>query len=360
MKKDIKIAIHRRVGSFSNYWLDWCLKNNINHKIVNAYDNDIIEQLGDCDGFMWHWHQDSYADQIFARQLTIAITGMGIKVFPDFNTSWHFDDKIGQKYLFESKGLPHVKTYLFYEKYKALDWIRSAQYPVVFKLRGGAGSNNVKLIRNKHKAIRYVKKSFSSGFPAVDVYEVARQALWVYRRDRKIKDIIRFGYYIIRTIAGLKPKSAFLREKQKGYVYFQEYIPDNTYDDRLVVVGDRCFCVRRMCRENDFRASGSGVKRYDHELFPKESVKLAFLTAKIIGSQSIAMDIVYDKKCRPRIVEISYCFVMGKFYEDCDGYFNSKIEWVNERVTPQIFMIEDFIESIKGEKGFGKGNVSCT
>jgi glutathione synthase/RimK-type ligase-like ATP-grasp enzyme len=346
MNKKIKIAIHRRERSFSDYWIDWCEKNNVDYKIVDAYDSDIIKNISDCDGFMWHWHQDSYADQLFARQLTFAITGMGIKVFPDVNTSWHFDDKLGQKYLFESIGLPHINTYVFYQKGMALSWINNTTYPIVFKLRGGAGSNNVKKVRNKRKAKYYIKKAFGSGFSAVDVYEVAWQALWEYKRDKKIIKLFRFGYYLFRAIAGIKPTSASLREKQRGYVYFQEYIANNTYDDRMVVVGKKCFCIRRMCRENDFRASGSGVIKYDHTIFPIKSIELAFMVAKKIGSQSVAMDLVYDNNKEPRVVEISYCFTIGKSYEDCDGYFNESLEWINKKVTPQVFMIEDFVESI--------------
>lgn len=343
MNKNKKIAIHSRKGSFSDYWIEWCKKNNVDYKIVDAYDSDIINNIGDCDGFMWHWYQDSYADQLFAKQLTLSITAMGIKVFPDVNTSWHFDDKLGQKYLFEGLGLPHVKTYAFYEKNKALKWIDNVTYPIVFKLRGGAGSNNVKKVINKRKAEWIVKKAFTSGFPVVDVYEVAWQTLWEYKRDKKNIKLFRFGYYLFRAMAGLKPESMLLREKQKGYIYFQEFIPNNTYDDRMVIVGDKCFCIRRVCRKNDFRASGSGIKIYDHTVFPEKSVALAFLVAEKIGTQSVAMDIVYDIDGQPKIIEISYCFVTDMF----SGYFNKEFKWINEKVTPQIFMIEDFMQSIE-------------
>lgn len=358
MKKDIKIAIHRHEKSFSDYWIDWCENNNVNFKIVDAYDSNIINEISDCDGFMWHWHNDSHADQIFAKELIIAISSMGIKVFPDVNTSWHYDDKLGQKYLFECKDIPHVKTFVFYEKKEALFWLNKAQYPIVFKLRSGAGSNNVKLVKNAKEGARFVKKAFGLGFPAVDLYEVASQALWEFRRDKKIRDLVRFGYHYIRAISGVRSESISLRGKEIGYVYFQEFIPDNKYDDRLVVVGNRCFCVRRMCRENDFRASGSGILKYDHNIFPKESIELAFLVSKKIGTQSVAMDIVYDNNNKPRIVEISYCFVVGKSYEDCDGYFNEKLEWEKEKVTPQIFMIEDFMQSIKREGAYSRGEIN--
>lgn len=39
----MKIAIHHRPDSFSERWIEYCKKENIDYKIVNAYDNDIEE-----------------------------------------------------------------------------------------------------------------------------------------------------------------------------------------------------------------------------------------------------------------------------------------------------------------------------
>jgi hypothetical protein len=46
---------------------------------------------------------------------------------------------------------------------------------------------------------------------------------------------------------------------EKGYVYFQDFISGSLYDASLIVVGNRCFGLRRYCRNEDFRASGSGL-----------------------------------------------------------------------------------------------------
>ncbi len=44
----MKIAIHYNPGhNFSPYWLQYCLMNNIPHKIVNCYDNDILQPIFD-------------------------------------------------------------------------------------------------------------------------------------------------------------------------------------------------------------------------------------------------------------------------------------------------------------------------
>lgn len=62
---------------------------------------------------MWHFSHIDYRDMLFAKQLLYSIQLMGKKVFPDFNTVWHFDDKVGQKYMFEAIGVPFIPTYVF-------------------------------------------------------------------------------------------------------------------------------------------------------------------------------------------------------------------------------------------------------
>src|SRR5690554_2455915 len=100
----MKIAIHHRKNSFSERWITYCEENKIEYKIVNCYHNDIIKQIQDCDALMWHHSHRNYMDALFAKQLLFAVAKKGMTVFPNYNTNWHFDDKVGQKYLLESLG----------------------------------------------------------------------------------------------------------------------------------------------------------------------------------------------------------------------------------------------------------------
>ena len=43
------IAIHHRKGSFSGRWITYCQEKGIEYKLVNAYDNNIVQQVEDCD-----------------------------------------------------------------------------------------------------------------------------------------------------------------------------------------------------------------------------------------------------------------------------------------------------------------------
>ncbi|MEO9210731.1 MAG: hypothetical protein ABI208_06510, partial [Ginsengibacter sp.] len=61
---------------------------------------------------------------------------------------------------------------------------------------------------------------------------------------------------------------------------------------------------------------------------------------------SIAFDIILQNNF-PKIVEISYCFTMGPAYDNCPGYWDETLRWHEERVNPQYFMIEDFLEELE-------------
>ena len=320
----MRIAIHHSTAShsFSGRWIEYCKKNNIDYKIVNAYDTSIIEQVKDCDVFMWHHYQTSYKDSLFAKQLLFSLEMAGKRVFPDWHTGWHFDDKVGQKYLLESIGAPLVPSYIFYTKKDAMSWIEGIGYPKVFKLRGGSGAFNVVKIDNKHAAKRVIRKAFGSGFPKYDRFVKLKERVYQWRHH---KDSF-FGVCksFIRLIVP-NPNLKMLT-RDKGYVLFQDFIPNNKFDIRIVVIGDKAFGLKRLCRENDFRASGSGSIVYDYKQLDERCVRIAFDVNELIQAQSIAYDFVFDENNEPLIVEISFGYA-APAYDDCEGYWTKDMTW---------------------------------
>jgi glutathione synthase/RimK-type ligase-like ATP-grasp enzyme len=340
----MKIAIHELSGSFSDRWIKYCDDNQVPYKLVNCYSSDILVQLDDCNGVMWHWNQNDYKAALFARQLTVSIEKKGIKVYPDVNTSWHHDDKVGQKYLLEAIGAPLVTSYVFYSKKDAFDWADKTTFPKVFKLRGGAGSVNVSLAKTKQKARQLIKRAFGNGFTHINRLARLKDRIRVLKRDRDMIAVQGVLSGLVRIFYPTEVER--FSANDKGYIYFQDFIPQNGYDTRLIVIGDRCFGLRRYCRKNDFRASGSGILSYEPELFDERFIRIAFDTAKILKVQSVAFDFIWDNKM-PKIVEISYCFAMGPSIDNCQGYWDSNLIWHKETVNPQYFIIEDFINELK-------------
>jgi len=331
----MKIAIHYRPESFSDRWIEYCKENNIPYKIVNAYDTDIIQQVDDCTAFMWHHTQCDYRDKLFAKQLIYSLEAKGLKVFPHFHTTWHFDDKVGQKYLLEAIGAPLVPSYVFYDKKEAVEWVNQTTFPKVFKLRGGAGSANVQLVPTKKDAIRLVNRAFGKGFPQFNRRGNLKERIRKYKEG---KDTL---WGVCKGIGRLfiPTELAKMVGPEKGYVYFQDFIPNNTFDIRIIIVANKAFAIKRLTRKNDFRASGSGMIIYNKEEIDEQCVKIAFIVNEKIKSQSIAFDFVFDADNNPMIVEISYGFIK-EVYDPCEGFWNKDLNWHEGPFDPYGWMVE--------------------
>lgn len=76
---------------------------------------------------------------------------------------------------------------------------------------------------------------------------------------------------------------------EKGYVYFQDFVPDNDFDTRVTVVGDRAFAYTRNVRPGDFRASGSGDIVHSIDKINRKYVEIAFDITRKVSSQGIVL-----------------------------------------------------------------------
>ena len=163
----MKIAIHQNKKVFDHsikweaYWIEYCEENKIQFKIVDCYASNIIEKLIGFDCLLWNYQNNVLNDMLLARSILNSAQRMGIKVFPNYNTSWHYDDKIAQSYLLQSIGAPIPKSWIYSNKDDAYKWAdNSNEYPMVAKLKCGAGSHNVRLIRNKSEIYAYINQMF--------------------------------------------------------------------------------------------------------------------------------------------------------------------------------------------------------
>ena len=336
------IAIHDSPTGFHPRWMDYCKRAGIPYRRVNCYSSDIIQQLKGCTALMWHYGQSHPKDILIARQILFALEHAGLKVFPDFRTAWHFDDKVAQKYLLEALNVPAVPAHVFVDRDQALAWIEQADFPKVFKLRRGAGSAGVRLARSRTEARRLVKKAFSRGFPIYDPWRSLKERLYKARMGRSttldlLKGLARFVY---------PPRFSRILGRERGYVYFQDYVPGNDSDIRVIVIGKRAFAIRRMVRPGDFRASGSGRIRYKRQEFDERCVALAFEIANTLGGQCVALDFVFGFDGEPSILEVSYGFVK-EVYDPCTGYWDSDLAWHDGEIEPQLWMVDSVIDSIQ-------------
>lgn len=335
------LAIHDSAKGFHPRWAAYCQRNGIEHKRVNCYASDIIEQVRNCQAVMWHHGQSNPKDILVARPILSALEHAGIKVFPDFRTGWHFDDKVAQKHLFEALDIPAVPAHVYVDRGEAMAWVEQAEFPKVFKLRRGAGSAGVKLVQDRRQAKKLIRRAFGRGFPVYDPWDSLKERVYKWRLGKSSATEIFKG--LVRFIH--PPRFSRLLGRERGYVYFQDFLPGNDCDIRIIVIHDRAFGIRRLVRPGDFRASGSGRITYARSDLDESCVEIAFESAEKLGSDCAAFDFVYDQDASPWILEVSYGF-SKEGYEACEGHWDRELRWNAGAFDPYGWMVEQLLQSV--------------
>ena len=164
----VKVAIYKdklvKFSDFNKKYGRILESNGIEYSYVNVQDEDFWSEISCCDAFIYRWnHHDGptiHADII----IPIIEQYLHVPCFPDQKASWIFNDKIKEYYLLTRYGFPVAESYIFWSKEKALDWLDSRrEFPIVFKLKRGAGSNNVILVKDKKDGAAIINRMFGAG-----------------------------------------------------------------------------------------------------------------------------------------------------------------------------------------------------
>jgi glutathione synthase/RimK-type ligase-like ATP-grasp enzyme len=328
--------------SYSDRWLELADRAGIQTRIVDAWRPDIFTQLDGCDAFMWRFGYRP-PERLLALRLLAAVEHvMGIPVFPSWKSAWHFEDKISQFYLLNAARIPMPRTWVFWERQAALDFLRSAQFPLVMKLSNGYRAGNVRLLRTLEEAAYWVEQLFGHGIWSFGPPPAGSAARRMVRRAKAAA----------KTLAGVVATPPGPRaELQRGYFYVQEFLPGNEFDTRVTVIGNRAFAYRRMNRPGDFRASGSGRPNWDASEIDLQMVRLAFLAARRLDTQSVAIDAMRRGDER-LLTEVSYTYVSW-MVRDCPGHWRlhgepatGDLEWVEGHMAPDDAIFEDFASAL--------------
>lgn len=332
--------------SFSDRWVALAAEAGIHTRIVDGWKPDIFSQLEGCDGFMWRFGYRAPERLVARRVLTSVEHVLGIPVFPSWKSAWHFEDKISQFYLLNAAAIPMPRTWLFWDRESALTFLRTAPFPLVIKLANGYRSGNVRLLKDAGEGAYWVEQLFGPG-------------VWSFGprpSGSAARKLIARAKAAAKTLAAIEPPLPSLRDElQRGYFYVQEFLPGNEFDTRVTVIGNRAFGYRRMNRPGDFRASGSGRPNWDSSQIDLQMVRLAFLTARRLGTQSVAIDAM--RRGDERVLgEVSYTYVSW-MVRDCPGHWalhgepeTGDLEWIDGHVAPDDAIFEDFVAMLRSRR----------
>lgn len=320
--------------SFSQRWVELAQEREIRVHLVNPRATDVVEQVRSCDGLLWRAGYSPEEIRLAKRVLPAVEQGACTPVFPDWRTLWHFEDKVAQHYLLEGAGIATPRTFVAYSYDEAIHWLDSTTYPFVFKLSFGIQSNNVILVRSRTDAVNLARRMFGVGIPTLT--GLSRLPTWRSKVRKMARDLIRGAQSV---------------DVESGYLYAQEFLDGNAFDTRVTVIGNRAYAFRRMNRPGDFRASGSGQIDWDPAQIDLESVLLALRVARLLKTQSLAVDVI--RRGEERVVaEISYTYATWAI-RDCPGHWTvraddatGELEWNVGQLRAEDAIFDDFVETL--------------
>lgn len=330
--------------SYSDRWTEFIRKNGHSVRLVNFLSPDCMEEARGCDGIMWRFIHSPSQKNIASCVLNAIETCLDKPVFPNWNTRWHYDEKVAQFYLLKACKAPTPQTWVFWDESSALSWAKTTAYPKVFKLSSGASSSNVIKINSYDQAASLIKRMFHRGiFPSNIHNNFSYSLLRDWNQIRKT--ISRFKQGLMYGFSGIYPPlSPFEWRPEKESIYFQDFVPGNLFDTRITIIGNRAFGFRRFNRPGDFRASGSGLLDYETAKVDLNCVKIAFKVSREMGFQSMAYDFLFQNG-EPLISEISYTFLNRAVYQ-CPGFWDEELHWHEKQLWPEHAQAEDFLNLV--------------
>jgi glutathione synthase/RimK-type ligase-like ATP-grasp enzyme len=341
------VAIHKKENeelhstNWVNSWIESCISLNISYEVIDVYKLKSIEETSKYDLILWYFDNYNHRDMTFSRSILKSIEYCDVKTFPDDKTIWFYDDKISQYYLFDAIGAPIPRSWVHYDKKSALSWAKGLiTFPVVAKLKVGSGSNNVKLLKNKSELRKYIRKMFSSGYKNVPSL--------VFKTISNFKSSVSFEMFKKR----FKRIPEFLRTRARakklprefGYVYFQEFIDNDGFDLKVIVVNDKLSFFGREIRKGDFRASGGGNIIYDEHFMNQEVIDTAFEVSDRLGLKCVGFDFVIDRDTgKSKIIEMSYNFA-HELVKKCGFYYDRKGNRFEEALDVPLEVLKTYIK----------------
>ena len=338
--RDLKAVPHST--SWIYPWEEYCKENNIEYEFIDLIRCDAVEELKRFDLLLWHFGQYRHAEMLEARSILYSAKRLGLKIFPDFDDAWHFDDKVAEMYILQALGAPIPESHVFYDKESVERAVETGMItlPIVGKLRTGSGSHNVKLLKSKSDLMHYASKMFNGGYnPAPSLwYKTTSNIRSSHNKQQFISKLKRAPEFL-RTLAGARHFP-----NEKDYVYLQQFIPNDGYDMKVVVVGDKCAFLIRPVRSHDFRASGGGEVFFDKNYFKPQIVESAFNVSDALGAKCMGYDYVVNKETGEGvIVEMSYGFSHEAIMAS-GGYYDRNLRWHDEPLNAPKELLDNLIK----------------
>src|SRR5665647_1693700 len=341
MKIGLLLNSNNKLCSYSEKFEEIIIKNNIPYILIDPNSDSLLYDIKECSHLLFRHSQGDTDKLIYETIFNIAQNIYHIKCWPNYETFWPYEDKIKEFYLLKSHDFPIIDSHIFWNYNQADSFLKKTQFPIVAKLPKGASSSNVVIVNSINDGKQLINPVFNKGVKTSGLKNSSNLA------SISKLGIIKYGKALLKSfllnLGILKNKADYPEwQIQKDAILFQKYLPNNSFDTRITVIGNRAFAFRRFVRPNDFRASGSGNFNMDPDKIDIRCLEIAFSISKKLNFNTMAYDFIFDENNKPYINEISYCFV-DWVVQSCPGFWDDNLVWHEGKNWPQYYQLADFL-----------------
>ena len=295
-----------------------------------------MDKIVPFDLVMWQPEYMGPKSQSFIKEKVYFIQNyLGKRVFPNFNTIWHFESKVAQSYFFKFAGIKTPNTFVSFDYHDALEKIANTRFPLVFKKSYGAASQNVRLVQKHQEAQHLIEQVFC-------------QQAWDEAKQRYPSWFVRLNKSIFKAWFWAKIWQKISHGEFYNVIYWQEFIEKNNADLRITVIGEKyAFGFWRNNRPGDFRASGSGRLDYQRPI-PEDALRYCIEINRKFGLDSMAYDLLFQEN-EFLISEMSYGYLDKAIY-NAPGYYvmeDGAMQFNQRHTWPEELWVEWAIQTLE-------------
>lgn len=217
--------------------------------------------------------------------------------------------------------------------------------------------NSLQVIEDTVKYPMVIKTSSGSGAAGV---ALAKDRKELFKKTKRMGEIIykRKGDFIFKNVGLSKAKTIVLKLFGKPHMtrtyprekmVVQSFIHNLQYDYKVLIYGDKYYVLKRLIRDNDFRASGSGKLIFPDVLNDEicKVLDLAKMLFEELDVPMLSVDIAYDgNKCH--MIEFQ-CLSFGPYtMQFSNAYYMMKKGGGWERVNAQSDLESEIAVSLDG------------
>lgn len=258
MQESVKLVILANENPDDHsLWVKACEKAGATYRVVNLCADQWLEEV-QKEKFDYLLTKPpgliAKFKLIYDERVRVLERELGYKLYPSAEEIFIYENKRVLASWLEANKIPHPKTFVFYNREEALQFLQQTKFPLVGKASIGASGSGVHVFKSEEEVIKYTEAVFSGK-------GAKRRVGPNLKKGNLLGRSLHYVFHPGDIIKKLRIYKGVFNDRQTDFVIFQEFIP-HTFEWRVVRIGDSFFAHKKAVMHG--MASGSLLKVYDN------------------------------------------------------------------------------------------------